>query len=773
MSTRIAVRTLAEFVHRRGDLYPPVPGRVTAEEGIEAQRLAQRHPGSTTYRRELPVEARFELTSGELILGGRVDGCDLACDPPLVEEIKATRAEAAIAEAHLGSAHWAQLRLYAALLAREPGADNQVPAETWHLRLRYCHPDSEVITDFDRFESRDSLIEFLDGTLSWYQSWLTEQADYVARRNQWLNGRAFPYDGFRPHQRAMARRAYRAFCTDERLLLEAPTGGGKTMGLLYPALKALAGGHLGRVFYLTSRSTGAIAARDACADLADGERRLRHVELIAKEKACPVAGMPCAAERCEYARGYYDRIHDAVRALLTEAVMDPDTVQRVAAVHKTCPFELSLDAALWADVVIGDYNYLLDPVVRLQRFAQAADLGVLVDESHQLTDRTREMLSLRLERGSVRRALGEALPEGLMRRLRGLDRSLLALRRSESLDVERVIGKPEPVLRAIERVLQALGEEEIELEAFPATRLLIFDLSRWARSDSWWTEEAYCFLASAEDFDITLSLACLDPADYLREVLDGYGAHVRFSGTVSPLSLYQRLHGHMDTPAERVESAFRPDQLALLVVDDLPVYYRERARTLSAVADLAADICAARRGNYLIALPSFEYLEAFSLRLGDRHPDLVIQAQRPGMSHEERAAFIGAFEREGSGRVGIVVLGGVFSESVDFSHAPLAGVICIGAGLPPMTALRTRTAERFDEALGSGGGELVAYRQPAMTKIVQMAGRLLRGPDDRGVLCLIDPRFRQADYQQFFPAHWRPQVLRAREVRARLDGFWQ
>ena len=772
MSRRIAVRTLAEFVHRRGDLYPPVRGRVTGEEGIAAQRLAQQNSG-VTYRREVPVEARFALTSGELILSGRVDGCDFERVNPLVEEIKATRAEPAVAEAHLGSAHWAQLRLYAALLARDPGCAGETPAESWHLRLRYCHPDTGAIADFDRIETSQSLSRFLQDTLAWYDAWLVEQAGYVTARNHWLDQRPFPYEGFRPHQRAMARRAYQAFRNGERLLLESPTGTGKTMGLLYPALKALAEGHLGRVFFLTSRSTGAIAARAACTDLGEGDRRLRHVELIAKEKACPVPGMPCAAERCDFARGYYDRVHDAVRALLAEAAMDPAAVQRIAAAYRTCPFELSLDAALWADVVIGDYNYLLDPVVRLQRFAQAADLGILVDESHQLADRTREMLSLRLERGSIRAALDEDPPAAIARSLRGLDRSLLALRRSESLGVERVIAPPDAVLRAIDRVMRSLGVEEVDLDTYPMTRLLIFDLSRWARSESWRTADAFCFLAGSEDFAITLSLACLDPADYLRQVFDGYGAHVRFSGTLTPLSLYQRLHGHVDTAAERVESAFRAEQLALIIVDDLSVYYRERARTLSEVTDLAAAICAAKRGNYLIALPSFEYLGAFAGRLRERHPGLLLEIQQPGMSDAERKAFIERFEPEGDSRIGIVVLGGVFGESVDFSHAPLAGVICIGVGMPPVSALRERTVECFDDALGSGSGRIVAYRQPAMTKIVQMAGRLLRGPTDRGVLCLIDPRFRQADYQQFFPAHWQPEVLRARDVSARLVEFWR
>ncbi|MEZ5550261.1 MAG: ATP-dependent DNA helicase [Pseudomonadales bacterium] len=765
-------------MHQRGDLYPPLRGRVTGEEGIAAQRLAQRNRGES-YEREVPVEARFELACGELTVSGRVDGCDGAyrggaeC---LVEEIKATRAQGADAEAYLGSAHWAQLRLYAALLARERDA------QAWRLRLRYCHPDSGESVDFERLENPRSLAEFLAQTLSFYETWLTDQAAYVSRRNQWLGDRTFPYDGFRPHQRAMAQRAYQALRNDERLLLEAPTGGGKTMGLLFPALKVLAEGAIGQLFFLTSRSTGAIAARNACTDLAEADQRLRHIELIAKEKACPVPGMPCAAERCEYARGYYDRIHAAVRALLREPVMDPETVARVAHEHRTCPFELSLDAALWADVIIGDYNYLLDPIVRLQRFAQARDLGILIDESHQLADRVRDMLSLRLERSRVRAALQESPPEAIARRLRGLDRALLALRRSLALAGETQIDEPGALLRAIARVMQALGEEIFELEAFPATRMLVFELSRWVRSESWRVPGAFSYFASADGHAVCVTLSCLDPSTYLRQVLDGYGAHIRFSGTLTPLPLFQALHGHADTAAERVASGFHAGQLATLIVDDLPVFYRERAKTLTPIADLAAAIYQAQPGNYLIALPSFEYLDAFAARLRERHPELPLDIQRRGMADTERRDFVAAFLPAPATRIGIVVLGGVFGESVDFSHAPLAGVICIGVGLPPVTVQREAAAAYFEKVeigkavSGTGkkgsDGRRIAYQQPAMTKIVQMAGRLLRGPGDRGVLCLIDPRFRQADYRNFFPVHWQPEVLRARDVPGRLQAFW-
>lgn len=749
---------------------------MTGEEGIAAQQAAQRgRPGG--YQREVVVQGDFPIAGGTLAISGRLDGCDLTADPPLVEEIKTTRADPAAAERLLGSAHWAQVTLYAALLAREHPQHS-----AWQLRLLYCHPDTDDRTPFDRTLTHAELAVFLAETVADYRAWLAVELDYTRARNDWLAARPFPYGEFRPHQRALSGRVFQAFRDGERLLLEAPTGSGKTMGVLFPALKALAVGHVARLFYLTSRGTGAMAALDAVRDLDPDGNRVRVVDLTAKEKACPVPGMPCD-ETCRYANGYFDRIRDAVRDLLNRGHMCREAIQAVGEAHTVCPFELSLDAALWADLIVGDYNYLLDPVVRLQRFAADAELGVLIDESHQLAERGREMLSLELERAVVRRALAESPPAGLAKHLERLDRALMALRRAlvgAKARGEVVVDPPDPVLRAGERALEVLADDTFELGRYPQCRALLFDLARWRRARTWTDGRGDDFRHLAEVLEredgrsnVRLRLVCVDAAAYLAEVLGGYGPHVRFSGTVSPLDLYQSLHGLNDAPAERLESAFRPEQLLTLLVHDLPVYYRQRARTLPHLADLVARVCAGAPGNYLVALPSFAYLTQLAAALAERHPSLALSVQTPGMSEAERDAFVRWFQADGRTRAGLIVLGGIFGESVDFSHAKLAGVVCVGVGLPPASTLRTEMSRHFEARLGARGGEMVAYQQPAMTKVLQMAGRLLRGPDDRGVLCLVDDRFLKAEFQRFFPRHWQPEAIRAAGVGARIEKFWQ
>jgi Rad3-related DNA helicase len=795
MLNAVSVKTLAEFVHRRGDLYPALGGRVTGEEGIATQRRAQQGRGDG-YQREVPVSDQFSLGELQLSVSGRVDGCDLTAPLPFVEEIKTTRAEGADAERALGSAHWAQARLYAALLARD-----HPEQQAWQIRLLYCHPDTEAQACFAEERTTAWLADYLQRTLATYVGWLVKEQRYQHERNRWLEARQFPYGSFRAHQRALAGRVYQAFRDGEHLLLEAPTGSGKTMGVLYPSLKALAAGYVQRLFFLTSRGTGALAAMQAAADVAQGAAQIRVVELIAKEKACVVEGMPCD-ERCPYSVGYYDRIHDAVTDALQLHQMDRARIREVAEAHQVCPFELSLDVSLWADLIIGDYNYLLDPVVRLQRFIDDIGLGLLIDESHQLAERTRDMLTVALNREDVKAAIGESPPATIGRRLKSVDRTLMALRRDllarfaeGEATGEVVVAPPEKLLRSAQKALEALAEEELDLAAWPRCLQVLFDLSRLLRAQSWATtgerpdeldaESAgsailateFRYLAEVTDRgrgrnSVRLRLACLDAAPYLESVLGSYGPHVRFSGTVTPLDLYQRLHGQAKAPSERVESPFAAEQLAALVVTDLPVYYRQRTASLPRLAELVRQTVSARSGNYLVALPSFEYLDQLAEVLAnDGEYELLIQT--PGLDEAARAEFLARFQDDDTCRLGLIVLGGLFAESVDFSHAPLAGVICVGVGLPPASRQKEEMRMHFDAELGNGGGDTVAYQQPAMTKVLQMAGRLLRSPDDRGVLLLIDDRFARASFQRFFPRHWQPISLRAADVPAQLEKFWQ
>lgn len=764
MKRRLSVRFLAEFIHRRGDLHARLDGRARAEEGIQVQRKLQRGRG-TGYERERRVALERDIGGLSHLITGRVDGVDLP--GRLVEEYKTTRADPDLAHRQLGSAHWAQIQIYAGMLVAELDC---APDAEWTLRLIYCHPDSLTTRVFEQQLTARALTEFLDETLDRYEDWVRVQVAHERNRDEAIRCRDFPFPSYRPHQQAVARRVYRALRDREQLLLEAPTGSGKSMALMFPATKALAATDHEKIFYLTSRSTGSMAALDACDRLDPQGAYLRRVQIVARERACPVEGMPCDPAACQYASGYYDRIHGALAELLEGRIMDAARVAEVAEAHRVCPHELSLDAAVWADVLVGDYNYVFDPMVRLQRFADDASIALLVDEAHQLSVRAQTMLTLTVTRDAVRQALSEQTPAAILRRVRSVDRKLADAARAQRGSGECSIPCPDPLIRAMARLVDELAGADVELAAFPATRSLVLTCYRWVRGEAWYDEACCVHLGETLDGDYCVRRVHLDPAAYLKEVFEGFGGHVRFSGTVSPLPLYQRLHGTLTSPAERAGSPFDPDQLEVLVVDDVPTYWAARARSLKRLASLVETVVAGNPGHYLVALPSFAYLDDLASALVARGalPNLAVQAS--GMLPEERTEFLDRFAAGSSPCVGLVVMGGVFAESVDFT-ARLAGVICVGVGLPPPEPERDHLEAHF--ASVGEDGRAVAYQQPAMIKVLQMAGRLLRDPSDHGVLCLVDARFKDAAYRRFFPAHWRPRAVRAAQVAGCLEKFWR
>ncbi len=716
------------------------------------------------YRTEYPVRQRHSINGAEFELRGRVDGLLVDGNNALVEEFKATRFDVETVHLHDGPVHWAQAKLYAALLAQELSG-----VERWLLRLVYCDPDSGRTRTFEQTMRPEGLDCFLSETLE--RLWPAAQARHERKRNAWLDSRPFPFARFRPHQRALARRCYRAMRNRERLLFEAPTGSGKTMATIYPALKSLAADESGKLLFLTGRGTGAQAAQAALARIDAGRKHLRVVTVTAREKACIVAGMPCSAETCAYARGYYDKRDAALDALCREHAIDPGQIESIARRHEVCPFELSLDAAVRADAVICDYNYVFDPVVRLQRFMADGEIDLLIDEAHQLASRTADMLSTDLQRIAFKAALSEPVGESIARRLESIDRALTALRRQCGDESETLIEQPQALNRAIVRFLDEIQAMDADLSRLPALRAAVFDASRWRRSEGWREPGPFAYVLDTRGRGIVVRSCCLDAGRHIGDTLSRYRSSIRFSGTLSPLPLYNRLHGLDDAPFERAASAFGEHQLAVLIVRDIDTCYRARETTVGRLVEAVHAVFSARAGNYLIAFPSYAYLERFRIEARRRFPQGILHCQVPGMTAGDRDAFLNHLRAESGPRLAAVVLGGVFTESVDLADVPLTGVIAVSAGIPPPDLTRDCQRRYFDASCGNG--RHVAFLLPAMTRVVQAAGRLLRSPEQRGVICLIDPRMGNAEYRRYFPAHWRPRPVTARELGAAVAKFWE
>ena len=773
--TAVSVKALAEFVHRRGHIHYRYQSATLAQEGIARQAAWQKSKGEG-YQRERRVTASFGERGdpGELEVRGRIDGFD--ANAGLVEEVKTTRADANALHTHMGDVHLAQARLYGAMLALE-----QEEIAELELRVVYLHPEDPAETTFAEQWRREDLIAYFDATCSVYAAFLTLVRTRLASRGGQLRAMPFPYAQFRPQQRRLAKHIYRGFRDGVDWLVDAPTGAGKTMTSVFPALKAIGQGELDRLVFLTSRTTGQRAAEDALARaaIAAAGEALVAVTVTAKERICFTPDTPCDPDRCDFARGYYERMPAARRALLERRLAPRDVVEAVAREHRVCPFALSLDAAEWADVVVGDYNYVFDPVVRLTRLDNTlfARVGLVVDEAHHLGERVRAMLSAALPRRLVKAALAEkGLPANAAKRFRSVDRALAAVGR-DCGEAPRVIAKPEALCRAVERLVAAFATEAVDLEAYPAAAEAYWQTLRfgraavWAQTDAEERERAFHYVASGSGRHLRVELACTAPGAHIRRTLAPFRGTVRQSGTLAPAPVFQRAHGFdADAPALVADGEWEPERLGVFAVPDLSTYFRDRDRSLPRLIAMIGAAAAATPGNGLVAFPSFDYLAAAAAQFATATA-ADVRCQTPDMALQQRRDFIAWLnERRERKRLGFVAMGGVFTESVDFDSESLRLVVVVGPGLPPRSLLRDLIAEGAARA-GADGFD-AAYRQPAMTRVAQTVGRIARAPGQRGVAVLVDPRFAQPAYRAFLPQRWRIANVSADGAAAAVERFW-
>jgi DNA excision repair protein ERCC-2 len=424
----IRVRELVEFVLRRGDLARErnFVGTDRVMRGIRGHQKVQRArpPG---YQMEVPIEHQFDAGDFMLLIRGRMDGLLVSASELLVEEIKTVEGAW---DSQPDSLHWAQAKIYAFMRASSDGLEGAT------VQLVYLQLETERITEFRETFSFSQLTEFFQDTTNTYLAWIREERNWWQERDESIHSVSFPFPNYRTGQRELAVASYRVLANGGNLFVTAPTGIGKTISVLFPAVKALGARKLERVFYLTARTIGRTIAEKALAELRRHGLKVRSVTLTAKEKVCVRLGQPCDPLTCPMALGYYDRIKPAMREALEQEHMDRATLERVAQKHQVCPFELALDVSEWAEVVIGDYNYVFDPQVYLRRhFIEGGDYGFLVDEAHNLVDRAREMFSAELDGGEiqeVKRAVQRTIPK-CARTLGKLYTALSEMRREETL----------------------------------------------------------------------------------------------------------------------------------------------------------------------------------------------------------------------------------------------------------------------------------------------------------------------------------------------------
>jgi DNA excision repair protein ERCC-2 len=797
----VQVRELVEFVLRQGDLGAEhqFVGPDRALAGIRGQQKLQKtRPAG--YETEIPVEHTVDAGEFVLTIRGRIDGLLVTPLEVLLEEIKTVQG------AWHGEAdplHWAQVRFYAFVYAQEHALSAVV------AQLTYVELDTGKVTEFREALTFNDLSNFVQATIAVYVDWLRAQHHWCQARDESIRALTFPFGAYRPGQREMAVAVYRVLANGGRLFLAAPTGIGKTISALFPAVKALGEGKLERIFYLTARTVGRSIAEKAVADLRQGGLKLRSLTLTAKEKVCVREGQPCDEASCPLALGYYDRIKPAIRDALAQETITRPVLEALARKHQVCPFEFSLDISLWVDVIICDYNYVFDPQVYLRRhFAEnGSDCGFLVDEAHNLVDRAREMFSADLDGREildVRRAIKQAVPRcakaltklrSEMRRLGNpaaldmeptevSDPSIeldlfpiqpAAAAKVPASDANTVRHLPETLPPLVEAALGAAETWLVRNEPAPFREDLLalyFRLRSFQRTADLYDERYVTIVEPGPA--VKVRLYCLDPSHLLRETLARGKAAVFFSATLTPLEYYRALlGGSPEDPVVQLASPFPPENLAVLIHDRIKTHFKGRAESLGDVVESIATLVLGRCGNYLVYFPSYQYLNDALNGFKARYPSVSVLVQQPRMTEEERDAFLATFSVEHSETlVGFAVLGGVFGEGIDLVGDRLIGAVIVGVGLPQLCVERDLIRDYFQEQ-NSQGFEY-AYTFPGMNRVLQAIGRVIRSETDRGVVLLIDARFGEARYRRLFPAWWKyVRVRHASALAEAIGEFWR
>jgi len=753
-----SVRELVAFVHRTGGLAGTGAFRAS-DRALEGGRAHRRVQGRRTgdYEAEVPVEWKAIRGSVDLTIAGRIDGLRATHSPPVVEEIKSVdRFWDGAAE----PLHLAQLKIYAAILAIQ----RDWSEVELHLTYLNLETDGETVLPFRL--ARAELEEFFEKTIRVWFDWLEVEARWISLRNHSLETLEFPFEGFRGGQRELARRVYRAIRDRRHLFAEAPTGLGKTIATLFPAAKALPLLGNGKVFFLTAKTPGRIAAAEALGHLRRAGARLRSLTLTAKNRICfteDPAG--CDPRVCPYAIGYHDRIRPALRELLEYETLDREAVEAVARKHTLCPFELSLDASSWCDIVIGDFNHAFDPSARLQRhFAEGGGRHViLVDEAHNLVDRSRDMHSATISPENLKVRPGAVRAKGATKVRRALERVQALLVEAVKMPSSNFIPARDyhdgsVFLEIPKDLLSACRESARSLEGLLASLKPGTNLGGWI--ETWFALNDW--LQAAEAFDDTCrflirpeeksaTVYCVDPSSRLRADLKTLRSAVFFSATLSPMDyFYDLLGGTAEDESAVFDSPFKPDQMRLRILA-ADITYKARAASLDAVSEAVAGHVLETPGNHLIFCPSLAYLADLASRLEDLLPTGSLLVQTAAMSEAGRNGFLDAFQ-PGSRTIALAVLGGIFAEGVDLPGERLVGVTVIGTGLPRLSLERDILQSYFEEAQGSGFD--YAYRFPGMQRVLQAAGRLIRTETDMGSVLLVDLRFLEPRHQVLFPAWW-------------------
>lgn len=774
--TRISVRNLVEFILRSGDL-DSRKGTMDKEAMLKGSRLhrkIQKQMGSD-YKAEVSLKFENCYEDLDILLEGRADGIFSEGDMVWIDEIKGIygKVEQLLQPVPV---HSAQAKCYGYIYAVQQGI------EKIGIQMTYANLDTEEIKRFREVYSLEELKAWYEKLLEEYHKWLSFQLKWKKTRNESLKELEFPFV-YREGQRKMVSGIYHSISAGKQIFIQAPTGVGKTMSSIFPAVRAVGEGKGDTIFYLTAKTITRTVAQEAFGILEEKGMKFKVVTITAKEKLCFMEETKCDPAHCPYARGHFDRVNDAVYQLWTQDISyNREMILEQAKKWQVCPFEMCLDLAVWVDGVICDYNYVFDPNVHLKRFfgeGAGGDYIFLIDEAHNLAERGREMYSASICREDVVKVRGK-MKEKAPKLYRCLGRlnHLLEELQEECTTYNILPGTGSVTMQAlkIQGEFDTYLEEHKDVELEDEVRQFYFDIRNFLNISELIDENYVIYVENGEDGRFRLKLFCVNPAVNLGEYLKKGRSAVFFSATLLPMSYYRRLLScRQDDYGIYVESPFSREKRCILSARDVSTLYTRRSyEEYRKIAEYIARAVLQKKGNYMVFFPSYKMLEeVYDIYEREFSVNWIRSiCQTSAMKEREREEFLQEFEQEDDSLVAFCIMGGIFSEGIDLLGEKLIGAILVGTGLPQIGNEREILRNFYAEE-GENGFDY-AYRYPGMNKVLQAAGRVIRTKEDTGMILLLDERFWQREYSSLFPVEWSDRMAcTLTDVEEKLELFWK
>lgn len=799
---KISVRNLVEFILRSGDIDNTGSGASDAElmrMGTKLHKKIQKSMG-INYSSEYPLSHTFTLSRDgmdfEICVDGRADGIIKPDESQsalksyieidgevedrslyIIDEIKGVMRDVDDIREPV-TEHLGQAKCYAYFFACDNGL------EQIKVRITYCNLETEKTKYFTEIYDIDELKTWYEELLNEYAKWAKFSIDHKEVRDKAIEATTFPFE-YRTGQKDMIASVYTSIVREKKIYIEAPTGIGKTLSTVYPSVKAMGEGRIEKIFYLTAKTITRTAALNAFTLLKEHGLTMKTIVLTAKDKVCILDKPECNPRSCERAKGHFDRVNDAVFDLIThEDDISRDKVLEYAAKHNVCPFEMGLDAALWTDAIIGDYNYVFDPDVYLRRFFvndKKNDYVFLVDEAHNLVDRARRMYSAVLVKEdflTVKKMVMNVRPK-LADALNKANKELLSMKREcdglEVMEISRLNTLYIHLLRVMSEY-DRYFKEKASADIDEKVTQLFFDIRKFMNAYDYLDENYIVYDEIDEKGDFYLNLLCMNPSVRLSEYLCKGKCSVFFSATLIPVNYYRsQLASKEDDYAVYIPSPFETDKRLIMIARDVSTKYTRRTKgEYEKIVGYINDFTGARRGNYMVFFPSYKMMDEIYSLICDMAPHLSnsIVCQTTDMTEEDREDFLEAFsENAAQSHIGFCVMGGIFSEGIDLVGDRLIGAVIVGTGLPMVCNERELFRGYYDDDCNKGFE--FAYLYDGMNKVMQSAGRVIRTKDDKGAILLLDERFIGNSYRELFPREWYPhEVVDRSRMNKLLGEFW-